>query len=193
MRLALRDQRAKLSADDLAAASRAVVARLLSQPQVRKATIISGYRAVRGEIDIDTALLRLRDGGATVTVPRVAGEGMEFLPWIPDLVAAPGSFGIQEPVGGEPIPFRRHDVALVPLVAFDVTGQRLGQGGGFYDRAIARAGADRPQLIGIAHSFQQVDEVPTEPWDQRLDAVITEEQVMEFASGHIDTFPSPSE
>ena len=77
----------------------------------------------------------------------------------------------------------QHDVVLVPLVAFDETGQRLGQGGGFYDRAIAAAGASRPLLIGVAHAFQQVRSVPVEAWDMPLDAVVTEERVHEFRVG----------
>ena len=94
-----------------------------------------------------------------------------------------GSFGIDEPINGAPLPLSQHDVVLVPLVAFDETGQRLGQGGGFYDRAIAAAGASRPLLIGVAHAFQQVRSVPVEAWDMPLDAVVTEERVHEFRVG----------
>ena len=108
---------------------------------------------------------------------------MDFLPWTSASETITGSFGIDEPINGEPVQFSQHDVVLVPLVAFDGTGQRLGQGGGFYDRAIAEAGAARPLLIGVAHAFQQVRSVPVEAWDMPLDAVVTEERIHEFRAG----------
>lgn len=182
MRQILRRRRLELSEGDQAAASIAVMARLARVEAIRTASIVAGYRAVRGELDVDASLILLLEQSTRVTVPRLDGEAMTFVPWNPDTESAAGSFGISEPVGGEPVPFGEHDVVLVPLVAFDDTGNRLGQGGGFYDRAIASASA-RPTLIGIAHAFQQVAAVPTEPWDQALDAVITEEHVHEFRPG----------
>jgi len=186
MRLVFRERRAAVDHDDQAAASMAIMARLARVPVLRSASVVSGYRAVRGEIDIDAALILLAERGATVTVPRGIGGFMEFLPWHPEVKGSPGSFGIDEPVEGDPIPFARHDVALTPLVAFDISGNRLGQGGGFYDRAIAATGSQRPVIIGVAHSFQQVDTVPSETWDMPLDAVVTEDHVLEFRPGALD-------
>ncbi len=186
LRLALRERRATLPDDEQGAASMAVMARLARLPILREASIVSGYRAVRGEIDIDAALILMVESGVTVTVPRVIGDHLEFLPWQPDLDAASGSFGIQEPIGGVPVPLHRHDVVLAPLVAFDSQGHRLGQGGGYYDRALGATGADRPVVIGVAHSFQQVDLVPIEPWDIPLDAAVTEDGLVEFRPGALD-------
>ena len=186
MRLVLREQRASLDEDDQMAASMAIMARLARLPILRDAPLVAGYRAVRGEIDIDASLTLLGDQGTVVTVPRVVGEHLEFLPWTPHDDAVAGSFGIEEPVGGEPVPFRHHTVVLTPLVAFDRQGQRLGQGGGFYDRAMSLAGDERPVMVGVAHAFQEVERVPTEPWDQPLDAVVTEDEVIEFRPGSID-------
>lgn len=183
MRLVLRERRAALADDEQMAASMAVMARLARLPILRDAPLVAGYRAVRGEIDIDAALILLGEQGTVVTVPRVNGEHLEFLPWSPDLEAVAGSFGISEPVDGEPVPFRKHAVVLTPLVAFDRQGQRLGQGGGFYDRAMSLAGDERPVMVGIAHAFQEVERVPTEPWDQPLDAVVTEDEIIEFRPG----------
>jgi 5-formyltetrahydrofolate cyclo-ligase len=191
LRRALRlDQRARrlaLHEDDQAAASMAVMARLARLPVLRTARVIAGYRAVRGELDIDAALTLLAEHGAAITVPRVVGEHLEFVRWDPTAQAAttPGSFGIPEPVGDHTTPLSAHDVVLVPLVAFDEHGHRLGQGGGFYDRALARA-IPRPAVIGIAHSFQQVASVPTESWDVPIDAVVTEDHILEFRPGTFD-------
>lgn len=165
----------------------AVMTRLARIPVLRSATIVAGYRAVRGEINIDAPLILLAEAGSIVTVPRVHGEYLEFLPWNPDHEAARGSFGIEEPIGGDPIPLFRHSVVLAPLVAFDSLGHRLGQGGGYYDRALgAIAAENRPVVIGVAHSFQEIDKVPTESWDVPLDAVVTEDAIVEFRPGTLD-------
>ena len=183
MRRELRERRSALSPEEQAAVSAAVGSQLAKIAALSRSPVVGGYRAIRGEVDIDAALSRLHDDGAMVTVPRVSGDHMDFLPWTSGSETITGSFGIDEPINGEPVQFSRHDVVLVPLVAFDETGQRLGQGGGFYDRAIAAAGAARPLLIGVAHAFQQVRSVPVEAWDMPLDAVVTEERVHEFRAG----------
>lgn len=185
LRLAMRRRRAALATDDQAAASMAVMARLARVPVLREATVVAGYRAVRGEVDIDAVLALLIEQGATVTVPCVVGEHLEFAVWTPDSESVPGSFGIPEPIDSRTVAFATHDVALVPLVAFDGDGNRLGQGGGFYDRALTR-GPDRPPVtIGIAHAFQEVGSIPIEPWDVALDAVVTEDGARAFAAGSV--------
>jgi len=164
----------------------AVMARLARVPALRAAGLIAGYRAVRGEVDIDAALILLAERGASVTVPRVNGEHLEFVRWSPEQSTVAGSFGIPEPDGGAVVALGLHDVVLAPLVAFDATGSRLGQGGGFYDRALAGCGPSRPTVIGVAHSFQQVEAVPVEAWDIRIDAVVTEDSILEFRPGALD-------
>ena len=186
MRLAIRERRDGVDADEAAASSMAVTARLARVPALREASPVAGYRAVRGEVDIDAALALLAKRGATVTVPRVIGEHLEFVPWSPDQPVAAGSFGIPEPLGGEAIPLGAHEAVLAPLVAFDAAGNRLGQGGGFYDRALAACGDRRPLVIGVAHSFQQVDAVPRGAWDVPLDAVVTQDETIEFRPGVLD-------
>jgi len=183
MRRELRERRSALSPEEQAGVSAAVGSRLAQIAALERSLVVGGYRAIRGEVDLDAALTRLHDAGAMVTVPRVSGVRLDFLPWSPTSETVAGSFGIDAPINGEPLPFTQHDVVLVPLVAFDETGQRLGQGGGFYDRAIAAAGASRPLLIGVAHAFQQVRSVPIEAWDMPLDAVVTEDCVHEFRVG----------
>ena len=181
LRLELRDRRATLDEGDQAAASMAVMARLAAAPVLRDASLVSGYRAVRGELDIDAALLLLRERGATITVPRVVGEDLVFTVWDPTVEGVVGAFGIPEPTPGPAFPLRAHDVVLLPVVAFDGRGNRLGQGGGYYDRALGALGEQRPPVVGVAHTFQEVESVPTEPWDIRLDAIVTEDGLRDFA------------
>ena len=118
----------------------------------------------RGEIPLDVLL----DGPRreVFTVPRVVGDDLEFVAWCEGQTFAPGSFGIPEPADGEVVAFADHDAVLVPLTAFDGRCRRLGQGGGFYDRALASlpSGGPRPAAIGVAYSFQQVADVPQDQW-----------------------------
>jgi len=145
-------------------------------PAVAGARRVAAYRAVRGEIPLDALL----DGPRreAFTVPRVVGDDLEFVAWCEGQSFAPGSFGIPEPVDGEAVAFADHDAVLVPLTAFDGRCRRLGQGGGFYDRALASlpsgAATGRPAAIGVAYSFQQVARVPEDRWDVPLDAVATD-------------------
>ena len=197
----MRRRRAGLGSDALAAAGAAAAARLRALPVMRTARIVAAYRAVRGEIPLEDLMDGPPSGPASVryTLPRVRGQDLEFALCQPEGRFTPGAFGIPEPVGGEVVVLAKHDVVLVPLVAFDAEGRRVGNGKGFYDRALTAlaaglpdpnpdsgatgcseaAGRLGPVLIGVAHSFQQVDEAPSHPWDVTLDAIMTEAGLVE--------------
>lgn len=98
-------------------------------------------------------------------------------------------FGIKEPVTGrrDLIDIQQLDLVLLPLVAFDLNGNRVGMGGGFYDATfgfVKEAVCDRPRLIGVAHDAQRVDQVEVEPWDIPLSAVVTDARVYQLAPGY---------
>ncbi len=127
---------------------------------------IAGYWPVRGEIDPRPLLLALgRPIALPVTGPR--GTALTFRLWRPGDRLAPGPFGLSEPTG----PPAEPDVLLVPLLAFDACGNRLGYGGGYYDRTIAATGA---LAIGAAYADQEVAAVPVGPEDRPLAGVVTE-------------------
>ena len=176
----MRSRRAALEPQAAAEAGEALVKRLAKLPVLAEAQRIAAYRAVRGEMTLDA----LVDGQrrAAFTLPRVVGRDLEFVARRDGQSFAPGSFGIPEPLDGEIVPFAEHDAVLVPLIAFDEQCHRLGQGGGFYDRALASLPAPgsghRPAIIGVAYEFQQVDRVPREPWDLPLDTVVTDRSVI---------------
>lgn len=115
--------------------------------------------------------------GKTVALPRTIDRlgSMEFLAWQPDDPLFPGLFGTSHPDhgGGAVTP----DVIIAPLVAFDRSMNRLGQGGGYYDRAFARY----PQAlrVGLAWSAQELDRVPADPWDLPLNIILTERELIE--------------
>lgn len=200
IRAEMRRRRAGLSPEALAAAG-AAAARLRALPVMQTARLVAAYRAVRGEIPLEDLMDGPPSGPVSVryTLPRVRGQDLEFALRQPGGRFEPGAFGIPEPVGGEVVALADHNVVLVPLVAFDDKGRRVGNGKGFYDRALAALAAGRPGLsggpgdrpaianrqgpgpvlIGVAHSFQQVDEAPSHPWDVTLDAVMTESGLVE--------------
>ena len=140
--------------------------------------VLSGYMPMRTEIDPLPAMAAHR---GLVGVPVIPGPAMplRFREWSPGCEMVAGEFGALIPAEGawvEPA------VLIVPMLAYDARGYRLGYGGGFYDRTLEMLRARRPTLaVGFAFAAQEVDEVPIDQFDQRLDAVVTEEGVTEFA------------
>lgn len=180
IRRQMRSRRAALDPASRKRAANAVRDNIAEIKILKSAEIVAGYLSLRGEVDLGEALKRLVDQGVTVTVPRVADDDLEFVEWLPTTATTTGAFGISEPVGTRVRGPAAHDVVLAPLVAFDRSGARIGQGGGFYDRCFGRLGDERPTLIGIAHDFQEVEQIPTEVWDVALDAVVTDSRLIEF-------------
>ncbi len=160
-----------------------VAARLASRQAVwRAAETIAAYLPTRGEFDPRPLLLRAHADGKRCFVPIVVGNDMQFVQWSPEVAMAPNRFGIPEPVGGEPRAGRELDLVFAPLVAFDDVGNRLGMGGGYYDRAFAYRLEDLPgpYLVGLAFAAQRVAALDVMPWDVPLDAIVTENGWMGF-------------
>lgn len=147
------------------------------------AAVVTGYHAIGEEADIDPLLTALHQRGHGVGLPRVVAPGaaLQFHAWVPGDALDAGYQNIPEPLATAPV--IEPDVVLVPLLAYDATGHRLGYGGGFYDRTLAALRAARPvQVIGIAYADQRVDSLPAGDHDQRLDAVLTELGVERFGT-----------
>lgn len=145
---------------------------------------LSGYWPMRSEADIRPALTAL-SATRTVALPVVTGRAQPLLfrAWTPATMLVPAAFGTEVPPDSAPVVIPQ--VLLIPLLAFDPQGWRLGYGGGFYDRTLAVLRPAGPVLaIGVAYAGQQVDHVPHDPaTDARLDAVVTEDGVTAFAPG----------
>lgn len=136
--------------------------------------VVSSYMPIYSEIDIRPAMLALHQRGVAICLPVIIGKAqpLKFRSWTPDVPMVRGSFGAKVPESGA---WLRPDLLLCPMLAFDAGGQRMGYGGGFYDRSIAELKAEKPvQALGYAYAAQQVENLPHEPTDQRLDGVITE-------------------
>ena len=137
---------------------------------------LAGYLADDGEADPGPFLEQAHRQGIGLSLPAPVGHVLRFLTWLPNEPLRPGPFGIPIPAGGRVIDPADLDWVLVPLVAFTARGQRLGRGGGFYDRTFAHhTPGVRPLLIGIAYGWQEVEHLPPAPWDVDLDAVVTPE------------------
>ncbi len=140
---------------------------------------LAGYMPIRTEISPLAAMAEASAHGP-VGVPVIQGEAMplEFSRWEPDGALRDGPFGAQVPVKDN---YFDPEIVIVPLVAFDIKGGRLGYGGGFYDRTLERLRSRRATLaIGFAFDAQEADHLPLEDTDQPLDMMITETRIIEF-------------
>ena len=144
------------------------------------------FLSADGEIDTAPLLQSLLKRGRQIWLPCLGQPTLAFKHYRPGVHMRSGAFGIREPATG-PRSIRTQnamDVVLMPLVGYDRHGNRLGMGGGYYDRTFAfrrwRRIWRKPLLIGVAFSAQEIDCVPTDYWDVPLDGVLTEQGVRWF-------------
>jgi 5-formyltetrahydrofolate cyclo-ligase len=172
-------RRREAAASDDGGAGELLAARFLDAVPVPEGATVSGYWPIRGEIDVTPLLLALAARGHPVALPVVAAAGrpLVFRAWREGDAMEAGPYGISEPLASAPalIP----QILLVPLLAFDRAGYRLGYGGGFYDRSLAALrGMGTVVAVGAAWAAQEVAEVPRGSLDQRLDWVVTEREAI---------------
>ena len=183
LRAALLDKRARLTTTDVERVSAAVARHVVDLPELARATRIAAYRAIRGEIDCDPIVQWAWQSGRRVYLPVTQPpRTMTFARWGRDDGFVTSRFGIDEPLPtARRVARERLDVVLVPLVAFDHDGTRLGHGAGYYDAAFASRRSPRrarPVLVGLAHAFQEVDHIDRREWDVPLDIVVTERKTL---------------
>ncbi len=183
LRRRLLESRASLDADRRNRLDHQICAHLLRFAVDSEAQSVAAFRAFRGEPELKPALTALDQAGRQLYLPVVEDEQMRFRRWTPNAPMVPNRYGIEEPAAGDWLDPEQLDLVLMPLVAYSSAGVRLGMGAGYYDRALSFCLArpePRPTLIGIAFSLQQVDTLPSQPWDVPLDAVITERGLQRF-------------
>lgn len=180
LRSRLKAKRRQLGCDQQQQAAEAVSQRLQQLPEVRRAKTLGVYLAFAGELDLAPFIRWCRQQGKTIACaalhPVVANQ-LLFIRLTANSPLITNRFGIAEPQPRLPdvIPLAGLDVVLTPLVAFDSQGNRLGMGGGYYDRLLQRCQrlAKPPCFIGVAHDFQLVPAVPVAPWDKPLPTIVT--------------------
>lgn len=186
LRKELRYRRNQLSAAEQHQAATNILKNLLKYPAFVRSQHVALYLASDGEVNpavIASKLWQMKKHCYLPVLHPARPRQMWFVEFYEDTPLKVNRYGI-----GEPDPFRNHklpapllDVVLMPLVGFDRAGNRLGMGGGFYDTTFAfKAGhaAGKPHLVGLAHSCQEVDRLPVEPWDIPLAAIATNQALI---------------
>lgn len=169
-------------------ASQRVCERILSLKLYENAQHIGLYQAIGKEIDTQHVLLDALRQHKKIYLPVIQpGETLHFVEFEEHDRLALNRFNIPEPIRQAPFPVEMLDILFMPLVAFDITGTRLGRGKGYYDKVLMN---QKPKkIIGVAYTFQcHATKIPYDTWDIPLDGVITEQSVMWFNSAH----PHPS-
>ncbi len=174
LREAAKARRSELSEDHRRAGAERVAARGLSWLGLPAPATVSAFRSFGDELDTGPLLACLAAGGYRLALPVMQGKAkpLLFRAWAPGDPMRTVQWGIEEPLTTAPeiLP----DILLVPLLAFDRRGYRLGYGGGYYDRTLAMLRANQPVVaVGLAFSEQEVDAVPHLDYDERLDWVLT--------------------
>ena len=147
--------------------------------RLEEAKTVALYMGLDDEAPAQRLAAQLQTMGKTIALPRVIDRlgTMEFLSWRPEDQLFPGLFGTSHPEpGGGPV---TPDVIIAPLLGFDRSMNRLGQGGGYYDRSFARF--PDALRVGLAWSIQEHDDLPADPWDLPLHIILTEAELIEGA------------
>ncbi|MBK7144498.1 MAG: 5-formyltetrahydrofolate cyclo-ligase [Xanthomonadales bacterium] len=186
LRKNMRERRVALSAGERIAAARGVGEQLEALPEFLTDLRIGAYWAVRGELPLSHALPPLFRRGQIVLLPVLGNAGtLRFSPWLPGQELVANRFGIPEPELDPANELDPHalDLVLVPLLAFDRRGHRLGSGGGWYDRSFAYLQTQpRPAstlLVGVGYADQEVPSLTAEAHDVALDFVVTERELID--------------
>lgn len=185
------DRRGALTPEERVERSRAAAARLATLPELAAARAVAGYLATQAELDPAEALAEVGRRGGTVVYPRVtSGQPRLRFHWVGSATdLRPGAYGILEPPEGAPeVAAVELDVILLPGLAFDPRGHRLGYGGGYYDElgTLVRL-QGRALLVGVGFDFQLVDRCPAADGDVDIDRVVTDARVVQCRARSIES------
>ena len=171
LRKIVRQRKGQFTQQQLCELSLPIIERI--RPLIADAKTIVAYYSLPDEVYTHDFINELKDQGKTVYLPRVvSNEDMVLCLYTGAESLKEGAYGIMEPVGQEISAGDRIDVVLVPGMAFDGSGNRLGRGKGYYDRFLSHLSTPLPKLIGVCFDFQKVDVVPTEKCDIPVDVVV---------------------
>lgn len=181
LRSRLRAQRQRLSEAERSAAAQRISDSMGHHSLFRRSRHIAFYFPNDGEVDLTPLIQRAWAMHKICYLPVITpDQRLLFAPYDPDVPLVSNRYGIPEPTrpGLRLLPARLLDLVLLPLVAFDTHGNRLGMGGGFYDRSLSfllhRHHWRKPRLLGVAYEFQKLTKLETNSWDVPLDGIVTE-------------------
>ncbi|MDQ6647208.1 MAG: 5-formyltetrahydrofolate cyclo-ligase [Pseudomonadota bacterium] len=185
LRQQLAERRRALSPPERMGAAQGLRRSLEQLPEYLTDARVAGYWASHGELPLNLAIPPLAARGQHFLLP-VIGKGRQllFAPWQSGEDVQPNRYGIPEPTDTRQLlePFQL-DLVLVPLLGFDRRGNRLGHGGGYYDRSFAflndQVRPTQPLLVGVGYAFQELPKVDEEDWDVPLDFIATESELID--------------
>ena len=183
IRKQMRSVLSAMPAEAAAANSRKACESLVHLPEFRQASAVMVYLSIPDELDVSDAVLAAWQQDKKVLAPRVSWEHRHMVAIeISSLEAGlvKSSYGIREPAGGEPWPVEMIDLVIVPALAYDRLGNRLGRGAGLYDRFLSSPGF-HAVTCGLAFAEQLVARVPVHSHDHPVDLLVTDEEVLRFA------------
>lgn len=151
-----------------------IMERLEACSLFRQAECIALYHAIPGEVQT-AGLIEKWYQKKKILLPVVDGDDLRLILYTGKDSLKPGSFGILEPTGESSVPESEIDLIIVPGVAFDRKKNRLGRGKGFYDRLLSTLQVPK---IGICYNFQLKDQIPVEPFDKKMDLIVTEKEIV---------------
>ncbi len=185
LRLKLKEQRNSLSRTEINWASRNIAKNIWNARLLSRKKRIAVYLAMPGEVDCQWIIREARLRKMRIFVPILFHRKLQFAPLEKHSIFTRNRFGVAEPAVPHRmlVSARNLDAVIVPLLGFDDNANRIGMGGGYYDRSFAfrrhRRDWRHPLLIGVAYSFQQVDNLPVASWDVPLDVVVTEQKLLQ--------------
>ncbi|MEO6173311.1 MAG: 5-formyltetrahydrofolate cyclo-ligase [Arenimonas sp.] len=166
-------------------AAEAIANQLLQLPEWLSANYVAGYWASQGEVPLHIVQMRVQPPKVWCLPIIQHDKTLKFAPWRSGDALVSNQYGIPEPDAAPTSTLAAPDlsIVLIPLLAYTPTGNRLGMGGGFYDRSFAfrRAQSTSPLLVGVAYSNQETENLPVQDWDVKLDLLINEREVLQFA------------
>ncbi len=180
IRKRVRAARRALSNTERGYLSHALCRQLARSGWLLRATHFAGFYPQDGEVDLSSLFARLWQMGKRTYLPVIPGPRLWFQPYTTKTRLQKNFYGIPEPPtsAAQRIPLQALDVVLMPLVAFDLNGNRIGMGGGYYDRSFGyllnRKSWHRPRLVGVGFELQIESEINAQSWDVPLDAAVTE-------------------
>ena len=170
LRREIRARKAAMTPEQIASCSQALTAMALASPLYREARAIYGYLSYNQEVRTEAILEQAMADGKKVAVPKVYGDEMKFI-YLEDLTQVEkGYSGIPEPIADHPVAEDESALVLMPGLAFDPQGHRIGYGGGFYDKFLSRE-PNHP-TVALCYEFQVVEKLETEKFDIPVDTVI---------------------
>jgi len=182
LRLSLQKCLLAIPAEQRTQKSRRACQNLISTPQFQSASVVMMYLSLPHEIDTSEAILHAWQLGKIVVVPKVSWQHRHMIPVRIHSLETDFSTevsGLRNPVTGVPVPFGEIDLVVAPALGIDRKGNRLGRGGSYYDRFFAATELKAPRC-GFAFAEQLVDLVPVTEYDEPIDFLVTDEQVLYF-------------